>query len=153
LSLEAGGWRLEAEAWSLKRNNRDNGLCHATSSHHQNVREQIAKLAKVNTYHVTLLAYYLEKLRSTPDGDGSLLDHLTIMYGAGMSDSNAHEFHHLPVVLLGGGAGTRKGAGHIKAVGDPWANLLVTVMDKFGVHVDQIGNSTGRLPIETISGV
>jgi hypothetical protein len=126
---------------------------HHPLSHHQNIPDQIARLARVNTYHVNLLAYYLEKLRSTPDGDGSLLDHVTIMYGAGMSDSNAHEMHALPVVLVGGGAGTLKGGRHLRAAGDPWANLLVTLVDKFGVRVDQIGNSSGRLSIDTVSGV
>ena len=82
-----------------------------------------------------------------------MLDHLTIMYGAGMSDSNAHDYHNLPVLLAGGGAGSVKGGRHLKYVDGTWANLLVTVMDKAGVPIDRIGNSTGRLDIEALSGI
>ena len=67
--------------------------------------EALAKLTKINTYHLTLFASFLEKLRTTPDGDGSLLDHMILVYGAGMSDSNAHSPYNLPILLLGGGAG------------------------------------------------
>jgi len=98
--------------------------------HHQNIPDQIARLAKVNTYHVSLLAYYLEKLRSTPDGDGSLLDHVTIMYGAGCPTATRMSSTACPL-YWSAGRGTLKGGRHVKAVGDPWANLLVTVMDKF----------------------
>jgi hypothetical protein len=124
---------------------------HHPLSHHQSDRSKIATLAKVNTYHATLLAYYLEKLSTTADGDGSLLDHLTLLYGAGMSDSNAHDYHNLPALLLGGGAGQLKGGRHFKYVDGRWANLLLTVMDKVGVSVDHIGDSSGRLDIETLS--
>ena len=126
---------------------------HHPLSHHQSDPAKIASLAKVNTYHATLLAYYLEKLNSTADGDGSLLDHLTLMYGAGMSDSNAHDYHNLPVVLVGGGTGQLKGGRHITYVDGTWSNLLVTVMDKVGARVDRIGDSTGRLAIDTLSGI
>jgi len=126
---------------------------HHPLSHHMYDPTKIATLAKINVYHTTLFAYYLEKLRSTPDGDGSLLDHLILMYGAGMSDSNAHNHNNVPIVLVGGGAGQLKGGRHLKYAGDPTANLLVTVMDKLGVPVEQIGNSTGKLAIETLSGV
>jgi hypothetical protein len=126
---------------------------HHPLSHHQNDASKIASLAKVNAYHTTLLAYYLERLAATPDGDGSLLDHLTLMYGAGMSDSNAHDYHDLPVLLVGGAAGRLKGGRHLKYVDGTWANLLLAVMDKVGVQIDRIGDSTGRLDIETLSGV
>ena len=126
---------------------------HHPLSHHQSDPARIASLAKVNTYHATLLAYYLEKLNSTADGDGSLLDHITLMYGAGMSDSNAHDYHNLPVVLAGGGTGQLKGGRHFKYADGTWSNLLVTVMDKVGARVDRIGDSTGRLAIDTLSGI
>jgi hypothetical protein len=126
---------------------------HHPLSHHQNDRTKIASLAKVNAYHATLLAYYLEKLRVTADGDGSLLDHTLLMYGAGMSDSNAHDYHNLPVLLVGGVAGHLQGGRHIKEVDGTWSNLLLTVMDKVGAPVDRIGDSTGKVDIETLSGV
>ena len=87
---------------------------HHPLSHHQNDPEKLAKLTKVNTFHVSLLAYYLEKLQSTPDGEGNLLDQLTLIYGSGMSNSNLHVPHKLPVLLLGGGAGHIKGGRHVR---------------------------------------
>jgi len=126
---------------------------HHPLSHHQNDPTKIASLAKVNTYHTTLLNYYLDKLNATADGEGSLLDHLTLMYGAGMSDSNAHDYHRLPVLLVGGAAGQLKGGRHLKYADGTWANLLVTVMNKVGVRVDRIGDSTGSLDVEALSGI
>jgi hypothetical protein len=126
---------------------------HHPLSHHQNDPTRIASLAKVNTYHTTLLNYYLDKLNATADGEGSLLDHLTLMYGAGMSDSNAHDYHRLPVLLAGGATGQLKGGRHLKYADGTWGNLLVTVMNKVGVRVDHIGDSTGSLDIETLSGI
>ncbi|HXP89042.1 MAG TPA: DUF1552 domain-containing protein [Bryobacteraceae bacterium] len=119
---------------------------HHPISHHQNDPGRLAKLAKINNYHVTLFAYFLEKLRSTPDGDGSLLDHTTIVYGAGMSDSNAHDPKNLPILLAGGGAGTLKSGRHLRFAKDtPLANLHVTLLDKLGVHVEKLGDSAGEL--------
>jgi hypothetical protein len=126
---------------------------HHPLSHHQGDPGKIATLAKVNAYHTSLLAYYLEKLSATADGDGSLVDHLTLMYGAGMSDSNAHDYHNLPVLLVGGGIGRVKGGRHLKYDDGVWSNLLLTVMDKTGVRVDRIGDSTSRLDLETLSGI
>ncbi len=131
---------------------------HHPLSHHRNVPEALAKLTKINTYHTTLLASFLEKLRVTPDGDGSLLDHVMIMYGAGMSDSNAHSPYNLPILLLGGGAGQVKGGRHlVYPERTPLANLHVSLLDKLGVDVDRIGDSTGALPMlgaaERLSGV
>jgi hypothetical protein len=124
---------------------------HHPLSHHQNDPAKLAMLSKVNAYHTTLFAYYLEKLRATPDGDGSLLDHITIMYGAGISDSNVHDHHNLPILLVGGGSGTLKGGRHLQYTDTPIANLLVTLADKLGVPVERIADSTGEL--ETLSGV
>ena len=120
---------------------------HHPISHHQNDPARLAKLVKINTYHMTLFASFLEKLRSTPDGDGSLLDHAMIVYGAGMSDSNAHDPKNLPILLAGGGAGRLKGGSHVRFPKDtPLANLHVTLLDKLGVRVEKLGDSAGELP-------
>jgi Protein of unknown function (DUF1552) len=126
---------------------------HHPMSHHQNEPEKIAKVAKINAYHVQLFAYLLDKLRSTPDGDGSLLDHMTMIYGAGMADSNAHSPINIPVVLAGGGAGQLKGGRHIRYKDTPLANLHLTLLDKFGVQWDRIGDSIGRLDDRQLGGV
>jgi hypothetical protein len=119
---------------------------HHPTSHHQNDPEKLAKLTKINTYQAVQFAYYLEKLRSTSDGDGSLLDHMMIIYGAGMSDSNAHSPVNLPILLGGGGAGQLKGGRHVRYSRDtPLANLHVTLLDKLGTHVDRIADSSGVL--------
>jgi hypothetical protein len=115
-------------------------------SHHQNDAEKIGKLAKINQYHVSLLAYFMEKLRSTPDGDGSLLDHSLYLYGSGMGNSQEHDHRNVPMLLLGGGSGTLKGGRHIKyPTLTPMANLHLSLLDKVGVKLDRFGDSTGRL--------
>jgi hypothetical protein len=124
---------------------------HHPLSHHQNDPEKIALLAKVNTYHTTLFASYLEKLRSTPDGDGSLLDHLLLLYGSGISDSNRHDPDNLPLLLLG--SNQVKGGRHLRYTGEPAANLLVTILDKLGVPKEKIANSGHTLNLETLSGL
>jgi len=127
---------------------------HHPLSHHNDFPELVAKMSKINTYHVQLFSQYLAKLRATPDGDGSLLDHMTILYGAGISNSNRHSGDNLPLLVVGGGAGRLKGGRHIKYSGKPSnANLLVTLMDKLDVPVEKLGGSTGKLPIDTLSGV
>jgi hypothetical protein len=99
-----------------------------------------------------MFAYYLEKLRATPDGDGSLLDHLTLIYGSGMSDGNIHNHHDLPTLIVGGGSGTITGGRHLRyPAKTPVTNLFLTVLDKVGVPMDTLGDSTGRL--EPLSGV
>ena len=122
---------------------------HHPLSHHRGVSDALANLTKINRYHVGLFAAFVEKLRATPDGDGSLLDHMVLMYGAGMSDSNAHSPYNLPIVLLGGGAGTLRGGRHVsfdERDRTPLANLHVTLLDKLGAPVERIGDSTGPLP-------
>ena len=127
---------------------------HHPLSHHNDIPEIIERMSKINRYHTTLFSDYLKKLRETPDGDGNLLDHMTIMYGSGISNSTRHSGVNLPLMLMGGGAGTLKGGQHLKFTDKPTiANLLVTLMDKLGVPVEKIGGSTGKLPIETIAGV
>jgi hypothetical protein len=119
---------------------------HHPISHHQNDPDKLAKLAKINLFHTTLFAYYLDKLRNTQDGDGTLLDHTLVYYGAGMSDSNAHSPANLPLLLAGGGSVKLKGGQHVKLEKQPVANLHLMLMDKFGVPVmEEMGNSTGRL--------
>jgi len=127
---------------------------HHPLSHHGNVPELVAQMSKINRYHAELFSGYLAKLRATPDGDGSLLDHMTILYGSGISNSDAHSGDNLPILLAGGGAGRLKGGRHVMyADRPPLANLLVTLMDKMDVPVERIGGSTGKLGIDTLSGV
>jgi Protein of unknown function (DUF1552) len=127
---------------------------HHPLSHHGDVPELIAHMSKINKYHAQLFAGYLEKLRATPDGDGSLLDHMTILYGSGISNSNRHAGDNLPILVMGGGAGKLKGGQHLVYKEEPsMANLLVTLMDKLDVPVEKIGGSTGKLPIDTLVGM
>ena len=127
---------------------------HHPLSHHSNVPELIARMSKINRYHTELFSKYVARLRATPDGDGSLLDHMTILYGAGISNSNAHSGDNLPILVVGGGAGTLKGGRHlIYTDKPPMANLLVTLMDKLDVPVERLGGSTGPLQIDTVSGL
>jgi hypothetical protein len=127
---------------------------HHPLSHHGNLPDLIAHMSKINRYHVQLFSSYVARLRATRDGDGTLLDHMTILYGSGISNSNAHAGDNLPLLLVGGGAGTLKGGRHLRYADQPSiANLLVTLMDKLDVPVEKLGGSTGRLPIDTLSGV
>ena len=119
---------------------------HHATSHHQNRPEKIEKLVKIQNYHLTLFAKFIDKLRQTPDGDGSLLDHSVILYGSNMSNSNAHNHFPLPNLVLGGGAGRLTGGRHLRyADHTPMTNLLVTLLDKTGVREETLGDSTGRL--------
>lgn len=121
---------------------------HHPVSHHQNVPEQIEKHAKINTYHIGLFAGFLEKLRKTPDGDGSLLDHSMILYGSGMSNGNVHSHDILPAVIVGGAAGRLRGNRHIKVpLMTPFSNLLVGMLDRTGVPMDHLGDSSGRVAL------
>jgi hypothetical protein len=127
---------------------------HHPLSHHNNDPELVARMSKINRYHAQLFSKYLAKLRATPDGDGNLLDHMIVLYGAGISNSNAHSGKNLPLMLVGGGAGKLKGGRHLKYPGEPsQANLLMTIMDKMGYPVEKVGGSTGKLPIDTLPEV
>jgi hypothetical protein len=127
---------------------------HHPLSHHGDVPELVAHMSKINRYHAGLFAGWLQQLRETPDGDGSLLDHMTILYGSGISNSTRHAGDNLPILVAGGGAGTLDGGRHIRYADQPsLGNLLVTLMAKLGVPVDRVGGSTGPLPIDTLSGV
>jgi hypothetical protein len=122
---------------------------HHPLTHHQNDPEKIEKVTEINTYHVKMLAYYVEKLRATQDGDGSLLDHSMILYGSSICDGNAHTHHDLPLVLVGGAAGQLKGGRHLRYPKEtPMNNLLLTMLDKAKVPVpEKLGDSTGELKL------
>jgi hypothetical protein len=127
---------------------------HHPLSHHENRPELVAHMSKINRYHIELFSRYLTKLRATPDGEGSLLDHMTILYGSGISNSQRHSGDNLPLLVVGGGAGRLKGGRHLTySEKPPMGNLLVTLMDKLDVPVERLGGSTSRLPIDTLSGL
>ena len=119
---------------------------HHPLTHHGNDPEKIAKMAKINAFHVSLFAYFLEKLKSTPEGDGSLLDHSVYLYGSGMGNPNVHDHVNLPILVAGGGAGSVKGARHIKyAEPRPLADLHLTLLEKVGVRLDAFADSKGKI--------
>ena len=106
------------------------------------------QFALINKYHVQMLAYFIGKLAATPDGDGTLLDHSMILYGSSMSNGNQHDHGPLPLVLLGRASGQLAGNRHIMAPPQtPMSNLLLSMMDKVGVHQDSFGDSTGKLEL------
>ena len=122
---------------------------HHPLSHHNDVPGVIAHMSKINRYHTELFSKYLARLRATPDGDGSLLDHMIVLYGSGISNSTRHSGDNLPLLLMGGGAGKLQGGRHVKYENEPTiANMLVSVMDKMGVPVDRVGGSDGALPLD-----
>ncbi|HIM14299.1 MAG TPA: DUF1552 domain-containing protein [Acidobacteria bacterium] len=125
---------------------------HHTVSHHRNDPEYIAKKAKIDTYHIQLLAYFLENLRKTSDGDANLLDNSMIVYGGGIGNGNLHEHTNLPCLVAGGGGGRLNGGRHRHYAEDtPYANMLLTVLDKAGVPADQLGDSSGLLNTAPLS--
>ena len=129
---------------------------HHGLSHHGDRPEQIEKFSRLNTYQVELFGYFLNKLRSTPDGDGNLLDHTMLLYGGAMSNPNVHLHVNLPLVVAGGGAGRLKGGRHLAfrpSDNVPMTNLLVSLLDKAGVSIEKIGDSTGKLDLDTLSGM
>jgi hypothetical protein len=125
------------------------GDSHHSVTHHHGEPEKIAKTTQINMFHTKMMAYYLDKLRSTPDGDGSLLDHSMILYGAALSDANLHLYTDLPLLLVAGGVAGIKGGQHIRYPNrTPMSNLLLTMLDKANVpHVAKLGDSTGRLDL------
>jgi Protein of unknown function (DUF1552) len=127
---------------------------HHSISHHQNDPVKLAKAAKINTYHIQLLAYFAERLNSIPDGDGTLLDHSMIMQGSGLSNSDQHSHIDLPLVVVGGGAGSLKGGRHLRFPKDtPMNNLHMALLQKVGVPVEKFGDATGRIELEPLAGV
>ena len=121
---------------------------HHAISHHQHNPELMDKLTKIDTYHAGLFARFLERLRTAADGDGTLLDHAMILYGGGMSDSNVHSHDLIPLLVAGGAAGTMRGNRHIKMPDHThMSNLLVSMMEKAGVHEEKFGDSNGRVDL------
>lgn len=121
---------------------------HHAMSHHGNNPEKLANLVKVNTYHITLFSKFIQKLQSTPDGDGSLLDHSLILYGSGMSESDNHSRLNVPTLLVGGAAGRIRGNRHVQVAKEtPLANLMLTLAHKFDCDVDKFGISTGAVEL------
>ncbi len=119
---------------------------HHATSHHQDNPKKLAKLVRIQTYYMTLFSHFLDKLKSTPDGDGNLLDHSMVLIGSCLSNSNIHNHNPLPVLLAGGAAGKIQGGRHLKyAENTPMANLLVSMMHKAGIQEDKLGDSTGPL--------
>ena len=119
---------------------------HHGITHHGNDPEKIDQQVRIDTYHMSLFRSFLEKMRDTPDGDGSLLDHSVLVYGGGLGDGNVHSFSNLPLVVAGGGAGRLEGGRHLRYPLDtPLMNAGLTLLDKVGVHLDRVGDSTGRL--------
>src|SRR5215471_2979167 len=119
---------------------------HHPTSHHGNDPEKVAKIAKINTFHVSLFAEFLQKMEATPDGDGSLLDHSVYLYGSGMGNPSLHDHENLPILVAGGAATGLKGGRHIKyEKGTNLANLHVTLLDRVGIHLDSFADSNGRV--------
>ena len=117
---------------------------HHPLTHNGGDSEKLAKVSKINAFHVSLFAYYLEKLKATPDGDGSLLDHTSILYGSGMSNADIHDHTNLPIIVAGG---KPSGGRHIVAKENtPLANLHLTLLDRVGVKIDSFADSKGKIP-------
>jgi hypothetical protein len=125
---------------------------HHAVSHHRDDPDLIVKKAKIDFYQTQLLAYFLEKLQAAHDGDGTLLDHSLILFGSGMGDGNLHRHFDLPCVLAGGLGGSIRPGNHIRYPDNtPMSNLLVTLLDKIGMPIEKIGDSTGALKPDPLS--
>jgi hypothetical protein len=119
-----------------------------SASHHGANPDRLADLAKINKYHVSLIPYFLDKLKNTPDGDGSLLDHTLLMYGSAMGDSNLHNHVRVPFFMAGGANGQLKGNLHYRAKsGTTIANAMLTMLHRLGIDRETFGDSTGELPV------
>ena len=119
-----------------------------SASHHGETNSGIESYAKINAYHISLVAYFLDKLKKTPDGDGNLLDHTVMLYGSAMGDSHVHAHKMVPVLIAGRAGGKIKGNLHLKMPsGTPQANVLLTIMQRLGVDLAEVGDSTGTVPI------
>jgi hypothetical protein len=120
---------------------------HHPLTHNGGDPEKLAKVGKINAFHVSLFAYFLDKLKSTKDGAGTLLDHSVYMYGSGMGNPDVHDHVNLPILVAGGAAGSLKGGRHIKYdKPTPLANLHLTLLDKAGVRLDHFADSQGKIP-------
>jgi hypothetical protein len=121
---------------------------HHPLTHHSGNQEKIAKVIQINTYHAKMFSYFLERMRSTADGDGSLLDHMMVIYGGSISDANVHKHEDLPILLVGGGDGRIKGGRHVRYPKDtPVANLFLAMLNNLGVPAESFGDSTALLSV------
>ena len=121
---------------------------HHELSHHDNKEEKKAKIAKINHFHTTQFAYFLDKLKAVKEGEGTLLDNCMILYGSGIADGNEHAHHNLPILLAGRGGGTLKTGRHVKLEGRvPLNNLYLSMLDRLGAPIERFGDSTGRLAV------
>jgi hypothetical protein len=119
---------------------------HHPTSHHGNDPEKVAKIAKINTFHVSLFSEFLQKMKATPDGSGSILDHTIYLYGSGMGNPSLHDHENLPILVAGGAATGLKGGRHIKyEKGTNLSNLHLTLLDRVGIHLDKFVDSTGKV--------
>lgn len=119
---------------------------HHPLSHHGNDPDKIARMAKINAFHVSLFAYFLERLKATPEGNGTLLDHSLLLYGSGIGNPNVHDHTNLPILVAGGAAGGMKGGRHLRySEPVPLANLHLTLLDKVGVKIDSFADSNGKV--------
>ncbi len=124
---------------------------HHALSHHRGDPAKLEQIYQIDLYHSELFAYFLDKMRSTPDGDGSLLDHSMIVFGSGISDGNEHMVQNLPILLAGGGGGLIKGGRHLRYPKDtPMTNLFLTLLDGLGMPVEKFGDSTGKLELLSV---
>jgi hypothetical protein len=128
---------------------------HHASSHHGGSAKLIDNCKRIDSLHSRLFAYFLDKLKSTPDGDGSLLDHSSILYGSSLSDGMGHQHHDLPMLLVGGGGGKIKGGRHLRYQGLPMSNLLLTMLDRANVPAEgfidsEYSDATGKLDLVTM---
>ena len=125
---------------------------HHGLSHHQNDPARIARLQLIDQHHVAMFARFLEALQRAEDENGTLLDQSMVVYGSSLSDSNAHTHDNLPTLIAGGGGGLLRGGRHLRyANGTPMTNLFLTLLDRLGVHREEVGDSTGQ--IEHLSGL
>ena len=118
---------------------------HHPLTHHQNNPDWIEKITKVNSFHTELFSKFIGKLRSMPEGDGTVLDHSIIVYGSGISDGNEHTHEDLPVLLVGGGGGVQGNRHVVYEPNTPMTNLYLTLLDRIGVRQESIGDSTGQI--------
>jgi hypothetical protein len=119
---------------------------HHPLTHNAGDREKLERVAKINAFHVSLFAYFLGKLKATPEGNGTLLDHSMYLYGSGMGNPDLHDHVNLPIMVAGGGAGQMTGGRHIRyAQPTPLANLHLTLLDKAGVKLDRFADSNGKM--------
>jgi hypothetical protein len=120
---------------------------HHSLTHHQGDKAKIEKVVQINIFHAKLYQHFLERMRSIPEGDGTLLDHSLLVYGSPLSDGNMHLYKDLPVLLVAGAATGIQGDRHLRYPDTPIANLYLTLLDKLGIHLDSFGDSTGRVDL------